>query len=136
MGRYYYGDIEGKFWFAVQSSSSPLRFKPFDYYYGEVIGSCYFERGAICFDFMEEDLQSVKEELEKIEAFLGEQLEKIRKYFEEHPYYQKEHLFEYLGVNDHELGNKYLSEYADYNLGVKIKNCLEEKGYCYFEGEL
>ena len=26
MGRYYSGDIEGKFWFAVQSSTSPERF--------------------------------------------------------------------------------------------------------------
>ena len=26
MGRYYDGDISGKFWFAVQSSNAPARF--------------------------------------------------------------------------------------------------------------
>ena len=28
MGRYYQGDIEGKFWFAVQSSADPEFFSP------------------------------------------------------------------------------------------------------------
>ena len=28
MGRYYRGDIEGKFWFAVQSSVAPKDFSP------------------------------------------------------------------------------------------------------------
>ena len=52
MGRYYDGDIEGKFWFAVQSSNAPERFgaqefepSHINYYFDEeqlkMLGGCY-----------------------------------------------------------------------------------------------
>ena len=30
MGRYYNGDVEGKFWFAIQSSNAPERFGAYE----------------------------------------------------------------------------------------------------------
>lgn len=41
MGRYYWGDIEGKFWFAVQRSDDAIHFKPADNMYSyNWIGRC------------------------------------------------------------------------------------------------
>ena len=59
MGRYYYGDIEGKFWFAVQSSDAADRFG--------VIGE---EPHYLEYDFTEDDLEEVEEELEFNKRFI------------------------------------------------------------------
>ena len=47
MGRYYNGDIEGKFWFGLQSSESPNRFG----------GSM-----ELSFSFSDYDIESVEKE--------------------------------------------------------------------------
>ena len=57
MGRYYYGDIEGKFWFAVQSSYAADRFGV----------------GASCenmYHFNGDNLDSLEKEISNIEAFI------------------------------------------------------------------
>jgi hypothetical protein len=119
MGRYYNGDIEGKFWFGVQSSNSADRF-----------GVTGHVPEYIEYQFNEEDKAGVEAELKKIENALGDQLEKLDAFFEKHTSYRDEMLAEN-GISVSKLG-----DYADYRLGKKILKCLEEKGYCEFTAEL
>lgn len=119
MGRYYNGDIEGKFWFAVQPSNSADRF-----------GVTGHVPEYIEYNFYEDDKQGVEEELKRIEKSLGNQLQKFDEFFEKHTSYRDEMLAEN-GISVSKLG-----DYADYKLGQKILNCLNENGYCEFEAEL
>ena len=59
MGRHYLGDIEGKFWFAVQSSNAADRF-----------GSTGYEPSYLEYYFNEEHLPKVQEELKKLKKFV------------------------------------------------------------------
>ena len=59
MGRYYSGDIEGKFWFGVQSSDD-----------GEFFGARELEPNYIT--YIVEDIKEVEEGLEKCKEALGE----------------------------------------------------------------
>jgi hypothetical protein len=118
MGRYYSGDIDGKFWFAVQSSSAADRFG--------VTG----EAAYLSYYFGEEDLEEVEAEIERIETELGDQLKVIEDFFASRDSY-----------NDSELEassiTKYhLAEYADLQMGIKIRDCIKENGSCSFEAEL
>lgn len=49
--------------------------------------------------------------------------------------YTDEELADYLGL-DLDKTKFFLSEYADYGLGIKIRDCVKETGYCCFEAEL
>ena len=114
MGRYYNGDIEGKFWFAVQSSHAPTRFG------GQIL--------AISYSFTEEHLESVQKELNKIESRLD--LAKLKKFFDTNNGYNDE-MLEKAGITSEEL-----REYADYELGKKIEDCLQQNGECHFDAEV
>ena len=132
MGRYYNGDIDGKFWFAVQSSDAADRFG--------VTGTApnyieyYFDK--------EDDLEEVEAELKQIKENIGEELfEKLDKFFEKNNGYNEDILTKAIGFEDeimknHELDiSQILSEYADHDLGTEIRNCLVENGSCSFEAE-
>jgi hypothetical protein len=119
MGRYYSGDIEGKFWFALQSSTAADRF-----------GSTGYEPSYIEYNFYEEHLEGVQAELKRIEDKLGDKLQVIDKFFEENNGYTDEKL-EKAGITRSEL-----SEYADYGLGKKIEQCIISTGQCEFTAEL
>lgn len=129
MGRYYYGDIEGKFWFGVQSSDSADRFG--------VVGS---EPQYLEYWFQKEDLEQVQKELKKMEKQYGEYFKNIKQFFEDRIKQQKHHynyieIAEYLGTEE-ELAQKILKEYADYELGKKIEQSIIENGECSFTAEL
>lgn len=130
MGRYYSGDIEGKFWFGVQSSDAADRF-----------GVEGYSPSYIEYDFEAGDLEGVEDELESIKAELGENLERLDKFFDENDSYNEEKLAKYfkkefnLKLDSWDISDM-LSEYADYYLGIKIRDCLKEKGYCSFTAEL
>ena len=66
MGRYYNGDIEGKFWFAVQSSDDA------DYF--GVQGEARF----LNYYFMTEDLPKIEAGIKKCKKYLGSLLEDTR----------------------------------------------------------
>lgn len=119
MGRYYSGDIDGKFWFAVQPSNSADRF-----------GVTGHVPEYIEYNFYEDDKQGVEEELKRIEKSLGDQLKLMDDFFNASTSYSDDMLTE----NGIELNN--LSEYADYKLGKKILDCLKENGQCQFTAEL
>ena len=119
MGRYYSGDIEGKFWFAVQSSNAADRF-----------GQQGYEPNFIQYHFEEEDLEAVETEIKAIEEELGDKLKVIEKFFENNNGYNDNMLAE-AGITKEEL-----SEYADLGLGIKIRDCIKENGACSFDAEL
>lgn len=119
MGRYYSGDIEGKFWFAVQSSTAADRF-----------GVTYSEPNFVEYWYGVDDLEAVEAEIKNIENSLGDKLQVIEKFFEGIFGYNDE-MLEKEGITRAEL-----SEYADLGLGIKIRDCIKENGECHFEAEL
>lgn len=118
MGRYYSGDIEGKFWFALQGSDSADRF-----------GVQGYQPEVLNYYFEESDLEGVEEEIKNIEESLGDKLQLIEKFFEDNTGYNEKMLAE-VGITTHEL-----SEYADLGMGKKIRDCIIENGSCSFEAE-
>ena len=123
MGRHYLGDIEGKFWFAVQSSNAADRF-----------GSIGYEPGYLEYCFDEDDLPGVQQELKNIEEIISlENIKKLDDFFNNSEGYN-DYILEQHGILD--IWNKYKSDYADYILGKKIEKCLLENKECNFQAEL
>jgi hypothetical protein len=130
MGRYYNGDIEGKFWFAVQNSDAADRFG--------VVGST---PNYLYYYFEENDLVSVQSELIRIEEVLGENKARFDEFFKKHNGYNDEILLSYFyttyGVQLDFVEYRFLlSEYADYLLGVQIRDSIAQNGSCELEAEL
>ena len=119
MGRYYSGDIEGKFWFGVQSSDAADRFG--------VIGN---EPQYLEYYYDEDNLDEVEAEIKRIEDELGDKLETLDKFFSERYSYSDDELSA-IGIDSHDI-----SEYADIGLGRKIRDCIKENGVCSFTTEL
>jgi hypothetical protein len=119
MGRYYNGDIEGKFWFSLQSSIAADRF-----------GVSHNEPSYVEYCYSKDDLEGVEKELKRIEEKLGGKLQTLTDFFNKVDGYQDKDL-DAIGISREDL-----SEYADYNLGIKIKDCIKENGQCQFEAEL
>lgn len=120
MGRYYTGDIEGKFWFGLQSSDAASRF-----------GGTESEPQFIEYYFdKKDDLESVEAEIKDIETTLGDKLKVIDEFFENNNGYNDK-MLEKIGISQEDL-----SEYADLGLGIKIRDCIIENGSCEFKAEL
>jgi L-rhamnose isomerase len=119
MGRYYNGDIEGKFWFALQPSNAPSRFG------GEELTPSY-----ITYVFNQEHLQGVNDEIESIEERLGDKKKIIDDFFAKTSAYNDDDLQE-IGIDKFDLG-----EYADLLLGIQIRDCVIENDECVFDAEL
>jgi hypothetical protein len=126
MGRYYEGDIEGKFWFGIQSSNAADRF-----------GSTGYEPSYIEYSFSkEEHLGTVKEELDSIRTMIGEaNIRLLDKFFKQSNSYSDTKMQEF-SKNLLDIWNRYSSHYADYCLGLQIYNHLLENDYCEFTAEL
>ncbi len=119
MGRYYSGDIEGKFWFGLQPSNAASRF-----------GGQEFEPQYIEYYFNEDDLAKVNEEIEEIITTLGDKKKIIDDFFEKNQAYNDKDL-EAIGITQY-----ILSEYADLELGIQIRDKIEASGQCCFQAEL
>ena len=118
MGRYYSGDIEGKFWFALQSSNCADRF-----------GVSGYQPEVLNYYFDEDNLEYVEQEIANIESNLGDKLKIIDDFFDKNNSYNDDTLAE-VGISKQEL-----SEYADLGMGRKIRDCIKENGQCEFEAE-
>ena len=116
MGRYYSGDIEGKFWFAIQDSKA-----------GEKFGACEIESDHI--HYYTEDLEKAEEGIKVIENKLGNKIKILDDFFKNNAFYNKKQI-EDLGISQDEL-----SDYADLGLGKQIRDCIKENGYCSFQAE-
>lgn len=124
MGRYYYGDIEGKFWFAVQSSDAADRF-----------GVLGVQPEILNYFYQEDDLDLVEDEILEIEKTIGDYFEPMKKFFDEHDFYNDEELADYLDLPK-DRASFLLHEYADWKLGCKIRDQIIEHGECEFTAEL
>ena len=130
MGRYYEGDILGKFWFAVQSSHAPARF-----------GAVEYEPNYINYWFDEEHLPLVKAELKRIEEILGEDLKRLQDFFDANNGYNNQKIIDwYMEKYKETINDEYvkdvLVDYADYELGERIRDCIEDIGQCNINCEL
>ena len=124
MGRNYFGDIDGRFWFAIQNSDAADRF-----------GVTGVQPEELHYYFSDSDLQEVKDEIERIENNLGSNLAKLDEFYTSGKHYTEEDLCQLFSV-DHSQIKGIRSEYADLELGRKIRDCIEENGYCEFTAEL
>lgn len=130
MGRYYSGDIDGKFWTAVQGSGAADRFGV------EGTQPYYLEYTF----YKDEHYDIIVEELANIKNNLGENFELIETFFSQVDSYNNERIQEFFAtkgkvITDDDVEN-ILSEYADYILGDKIRTHLETEELCQFTAEL
>ena len=119
MGRYYNGDIKGKFWFGLQPSNAPSRF-----------GGEELEPSYITYYFRKEHLQGVIKEINRIANSLGDKKKMIDDFFSKTSAYNDDDLQE-IGIDRFDLG-----EYADLLLGIQIRDCIIENDECVFDAEL
>ena len=131
MGRYYQGDIEGKFWFSVQSSDDANNFGGSEIELqddvGEVMELEYF--------FNKEDLESINEGIQTCITDLGEFKVRLDEFFADSRGYNPDELAKHLEITK-EKYSIIMESYARLKLGENIKKCVEEKGECNFTAEL
>ena len=120
MGRYYSGDIEGKFWFGVQSSMVA----------SDRFGCHESEPDHVDYYVEEDQLPTINKELKKIEDKMGDQFAKYEEFFGKVNGYNDQMLI------DAGLDKTLLEDYADHGFGVKLRDCIIEQGYCSFTAEL
>lgn len=129
MGRYYSGDIEGKFWFGVQSSDD-----------GEFFGAKDREPNFV--NYYVEEIEPVEEGIKECHEALGENLMRLDEFFNscENGYNDEMIVDWYKQKYDQKITESdvmdMLEWYARLRLGEKIYDCMKEKGYCEFEAEL
>lgn len=123
MGRYYDGDIEGKFWFGLQPSDD-----------ADFFGVTGYQPDYLEYQFEKENLKEVKKGLKKCEAELKGYKDMIEKFFKSHKYYNDIDIKK--AGFDVGIFNEKLKWYARYELGKEIEKCIEASGQCYFNAEL
>ena len=126
MGRYYNGDIEGKFWFGVQSSDD-----------GDFFGSKGEEPNTFLnYHFTkDEHLKDIKKGIKECEKELGTWKEKLDKFFKDNNGYNAKMIEDQLGLKK-EKTKELLEWYARLELGNQILECVMKQGDCSFEAEL
>ena len=124
MGRWCSGSIDHKFWVGIQSSDAADRF-----------GVTGHQPEELYYQFGEEDLPRIYEELSNIATNLGSNLILLHKFFEENDSYSDEKVAEYLNV-EQDVVQKLVKDYADYELGLKIAEAVQTTGQCEFTAEL
>ncbi|MBD3842163.1 MAG: hypothetical protein IE909_09805 [Campylobacterales bacterium] len=115
MGRYYSGDIEGKFYFGVQSSDAPSRF-----------GGMSFEPQYISYYFDKEnfDIGELKNILKEINEKLSLKID-----LDTNP----DSIYD--NVDMEAISDDLLSDIADAEIGLKIYQCIKNTGECNFDAE-
>ena len=123
MGRYYNGDIEGKFWFAVQDSDDADFFGVEGHY------------AYLHYYFDKKNMTTIDKGIKTCIDTLGSWNEKLDKFFKENNGYNDEMLEKQIGLKQ-DKARGVLQWYARLHLGQEIKKCVEEKEQCSFEAEL
>jgi len=118
MGRYYNGDIEGKFMFAVQSSDD----------------ADFFGQSGTP-QFIDYCFITVKKRLLECLKFLGDAKPKIDKFFKKNDSFNDKMFEEEYGWKEKQT-RKYLKWYARFELGRKIYKHLKNNDSCSFQAEL
>lgn len=121
MGRYYSGDIEGKFWFAVQPSNDAEQFGA-------------QESDPAYINYYADDADEAKERIKEIINKLG-----LRQDFIEIDPRNSEGSEAFFKAY-HERGERRAEEedklWASLELGLKIYHCILEEGGCSFDAEI
>lgn len=107
MGRYYSGDIEGKFMFAVQPSNAGERFEAFD-----------IEPQYVEYCVNRESYEHIKKTLKEIQKTGA--VKRVKNMFDNENGYNDEIQKKY------NVSDKDMSEYADWILGSKMKSFFDE----------
>jgi hypothetical protein len=136
MGRYYNGDIEGKFWFAVQNSDDADNFGA----YGEdVLDDEGNETGYLSYYFETEHIPDIENGIKECLDVLGGDKARVDAFFEVdgpgYGGYNDKMLEEYLGTSNERV-REVLENYARLDLGKQILECVKQNGSCGFEAEL
>ena len=131
MGRHYQGDIEGKFWFGVQSSDDANNFGGSEIELQDDDGEIY----ELEYFFNKEDLESINEGIQTCITDLGEFKSKLDEVFSSSNGYNPDVLAKQLGVAEAKYST-IMDSYARLQLGNKIKKCVEDNGECRFTAEL
>lgn len=122
MGRYYGGDIEGKFWFGVQSSCV-----------GEDFGAEEQERYYVDYVVYKDKLGKTHKRMAELETILGDSKKKLDDFFEANTSYNDDRLIA-SGIN-----LELISPYADWYFGKQILDFFKENpdaDECTFNAEL
>ena len=128
MGRYYQGDINGKFVFGSQSSDAADRFG--------VEGQ---NPGYLDYCYDTDDLEKLETELKLIESNFGKHKVALKTYYD---LYKDEDAIEisfteYIKIADlPPLTEDQQFEHNDYRIGRKILECIKDQGSCSFTAEL
>ena len=130
MGRYYSGDIDGKFWLAVQSSD--------DANYFGVKGE---QPNLLEYHYDDDDLPTVKECIENCENCLGDYKKHLDDFFNDRESYNNEMLADFLNKKTKKTYTEkgvihYLQWYARLGLGQQIHDCIKDHGQCHFDAEI
>ena len=124
MGRYYDGDIEGKFWFAVQSSNDASFF-----------GGSINEPNYIDYHFEIDEIKTIEKGIKTCEKELGKYKKPLDRFFKKAQSYNDDMLVKLLKV-DRKKVRDLLTWLARLELGKKIYKCVKKTGECNFEAEL
>ncbi len=139
MGRYYSGDIEGKFWFAVQGSDDAIHFGGVHDYVdeeGEVVDDDDQDNAfQIYFHFDQTHMEDIQKGIATCLEHLGEYQEALDNFFEAKSSYNNEEIAKELGIPVTKVA-ELLTHYARLFLGLKIEQCVGENGECNFEADL
>ena len=139
MGRYYNGDINGKFWFAVQNSNDANHFGVRGIYFLHSDGKKLYEEAeyydGLEYYFGEEHLSGVITKLNDIADQLGSYKAELDKFFKENNGYNDEMIVEQTKIPADEVGRA-LVLYARHGLGKEIRDCIIQCGQCAFDAEL
>ena len=127
MGRYYSGDIEGKFWFGIQSSTDANFFGGEEYQTQEM--NYFFDKG---------DLDTIKEGIKTCKKELGKDRKRLDTFFDKNMGYNDDmlqkhwvkHYKQPINVN-HDL-----EWYARLLLGEQILECVKDDDSCAFTAEI
>ena len=136
MGRYYEGDIEGKFWFGIQSSDD-----------ADFFGSHGFQPDYLEYYFDEEHLDKIQKGLDECCQRLDYRKGLLDDFFKKKQGYTREEICELLDIPVPKPGisieahkkskyNYYLEWYARYQLGKKILDRVKSDKFCSFRAEL
>ncbi len=124
MGRFYGGDIGGKFWFGVQSSNDADFFG--------VVGE---PPNFLEYFFTKEDLGAIEAGVAKCVKALGDNKLKLDAYFALEEPWNEETVSKATKIPIGKVP-KSLKWYARLELGQKILDCVRKKGQCSFDAEL
>ncbi|MAH46364.1 hypothetical protein CMI37_11070 [Candidatus Pacearchaeota archaeon] len=123
MGRYYNGDIEGKFWFGVQSSDD-----------ADFFGSEGTQPDQLEYYFDEDNLPDIKKGIATCLEELGHMKEMLDLFFEHQNGYNDAMLEETFNIEKEDI-QPILEWYARLRLGKEILECVESQRDCSFTAE-